>query len=77
MESKAQNQFWQLWMVLSLFSAILFPFTGIVAAVKMNRAKFSDYSDAKRWTILSFVLFVVSYLVVLVLMTSRFVQLLS
>lgn len=77
MENKAQNQFWQLWMVLSLFSAILFPLTGIVAAVKMNGAKCGDYSSAKRWTILTYILFAVSYIVILVVMTARFVQLLS
>lgn len=64
-------------MVLPLFSALLFPFTDIVAAIKMNGGKFSDYSVAKRWTTLAFVLFDGGYLVILVLMTSRFVQMLS
>lgn len=77
MENKAQNQFWQLWMFLSLFSAILFPLTGIVAAVKMSGAKCGDYTSAKRWTILTYTLFAVSYIVILVVMTARFVQLLS
>lgn len=77
MENKPQNQFWQLWMMLSLFSAVLFPFTGIVAAVKMNKAKYSDYSAAKRWTILTYVLFAVSYLAILAVMSYRFVQMMS
>ena len=77
MENKQNTQFWQLWMVLSLFSAILFPFTGIIAAVKMKGAKYSDYTVAKRWTIATYILFVVSYLVLLISMTSRFVHMLQ
>lgn len=64
-------------MILSLVSAFLFPFTGIVAAVKMNGAKYTDYSVAKRWTIATYILFAVSYCVLLVLMSLRFVQMLQ
>ena len=77
MENNQNTQFWQLWMVLSLFSAILFPFTGIIAAVKMNAAKYADYTVAKRWTIVTYVLFAVSYLILLVFMTHHFVQMLQ
>lgn len=77
MENKQQCQFWQLWMILALLSCILFPFTGVVAAIKMNRAKYGDYTVAKRWTIVSYILFAFSYLVVLAIMSIHFIQMLS
>lgn len=77
MDNKPNTQFWQLWMVLSLFSAILFPFTGIVAAVKMNAAKYADYTVAKRWTIVTYILFATTYCILLVIMSIRFVHMLQ
>ena len=64
-------------MVLSLFSAILFPFTGIIAAVKMNGAKNADYTIAKRWTIMTYILFTATYCILLVIMSIRFVHMLQ
>lgn len=77
MENKQNTQFWQLWMVLSLFSAFLFPFTGIIAAIKMIGAKNADYTIAKRWTIMTYILFAAAYCILLVIMSIRFVHLLQ
>ena len=77
MENKTTDQVWELWMIISLFSVILFPVTGVIAAVKMNKARYSDYSTAKQWTIATYVLFAVTYLVLLTLMSIHFINLIS
>ena len=64
-------------MVLSLFSLLLFPVTGIVAVIKMSRAQSSDYSSAKKWTITSYALFAILYVAVLIIVSIHFVKLLS
>lgn len=85
MENKFEMYpFWQLWMMLSLFSALLFPFSGIIAAVKMNNVRkapegtaASQFAAAKRWTILTYVLFAVCYVVILIALSIHFIHLLS